>query len=89
MLQLLTSLKLVKSRGPLRLLANAVTPAKCRQRRIGESQSLANQFFMDPDEIALAVGPFLQNLLAEGFRFLGSEQCRHIRGLGPQDFAYR
>ena len=88
MLKLFTGLKLVQSRGPLRLLANAVAPAKCRQRRIRKSQSAANQFFMDPDEIALAVGPLLQNLLAEGFRFLGSVECRYIRGLGPQDFAH-
>ncbi len=89
MLQLLTKLKLVKSRGPLRLLANAVTPAKGRQRRIGERQSTADQFFMDPDEIALAVGPLLQNLLPEGFRFLESEQGWYFRGLRSQDFAYR
>ena len=89
MLQFLTRLKLVKSRGLLRLLANAVTSAKGRQRRIGESQSAANEFFMDPDEIALAVGPLLQNLLPEGFRFLESEQGWYFRGLRSQDFAYR
>jgi len=89
MLQLLTRLKLVKSAGPLWLLANAVTSAKSRQRRIGEGQSAPNQFFMDPDEIALAVGPLLQNLLPEGFRFLESEQGWYFRGLRSQDFAYR
>jgi hypothetical protein len=29
---------------------------------------------MDPDEIALAVDPLLQDLLPVGFRFLGSVQ---------------
>ena len=50
---------------------------------------MPNQFFMDPDEIALAVGPLLQNLLPEGFRFLESEQGWYFRGLRSQDFAYR
>lgn len=71
MLQLFTGLKLVESRCQLRFLGNAVTAAKGRQRRIRQSKSFSDEFLMDPDEIALAVGPLLQNLLAEGFRFLG------------------
>ena len=74
MLQLFTWRKIVDSRWQLQCLADAVPAAKRRQRRIGKSQSAANEFLMDPDEIALAVGPLLQDLLPVGFRFLGSVQ---------------
>ena len=74
MLQLFTRLKLVESRCQLRFLANVVTAAKGCQRRIRQRESLSDEFLMDPDEIALAVGPLLQNLLAEGIRFLGPVQ---------------
>src|SRR5215831_1116311 len=74
MLQLFGWLKIVNPRRQLRLLADAVTPAKRRQCRIGKGQATTNQFFMDPDEIALAIGPLLQNLLPVRFRFLGPVQ---------------
>jgi hypothetical protein len=74
MLQLFSGREIIDSRWQLRCLADAVPAAKRRQRRIGKSQSAADQFLMDPDEIALAVGPLLQDLLPVGFRFLGSVQ---------------
>ena len=74
MLKLFTGRKVIDSRWQLRCLADAVPAAKRRQRRIRKIQSAANEFLMDPDEIAFAVGPLLQDLLPVGFRFLGSVQ---------------
>ena len=88
MLKLFAGRKLVESGWQFRLLTDAMTAAKGRQRRIRQSESLGHKLFMDPDEIALAVDPLVQNLLPVRLRFLRPVQYWYIRGLRPQDFAY-
>ena len=83
MLQFLARLKLVLPGSHFRLLTDSMTTAKGRQRWIRECHPAGHEFFMDPDEIPLAIGQLLQDLLPVGFGFLGTDQWRHIRGLRP------
>ena len=56
MLHLLTGFEVVLSGNALGLLADAVTAAEGRQRRIREVRSVGLEFFMDPNQIAFVEG---------------------------------
>jgi len=73
-LQLLTGLEVILAGGDFRFLADAVATTEGGQRRIGDIGATADQFLMDPDEIAFVTGEQFQNLDAVGLGFLGADQ---------------
>ena len=79
MLQLLTGLEVIMAGGGFRLLADIMTPAEGGQGGIGDVGPTADQFLMDPDEIAFVTGQQFQDLNPVGFGFLGADQYRQRR----------
>lgn len=56
MLQFLSGLEVILAGGSLRFLSNTMTPAEGGESRIGNIGATAQQFLMDPDEIAFVTG---------------------------------
>ena len=81
MLQFFTRSEVILPGGDFRFLTNAVPAAEGGQSGIGDLGSTANQFLMDPDEIAFVTGKQFQNLDAVGLGFLWTDQDRQRRGL--------
>ena len=79
MLQFLTRREVILAGGNFGFLSDAVTPAEGRQCRIRHLGAPADQFFMDPDQIAFVTGQQLQDLNPVGFGFLGTDQHRQCR----------
>jgi len=55
-LQFLSGLEVILAGGSLRFQTDAMTPAEGGESRIGNIGATAQQFLMDPDEIAFVTG---------------------------------
>jgi hypothetical protein len=78
-LEFLAGLEVIVSGGRLWLLTDIMTPAEGGQCWIGDIGSTADQFLMDPDEIAFVAGQQFQDLNTVGFGFLWADQYRQRR----------
>lgn len=66
-------LKLVNPGSHFGFLSDSMAAAKGRQRGIRQIQSAGQEFFMDPDQIALAFVQLFQDLRPVWLGFLGTD----------------
>lgn len=79
MLQFFTRRKVILAGGGFGFLSNAMATAEGSQSGIGDVGPTANQFLMDPNQIAFVTGQQFQNLDSIGLGFLGADQHRQCR----------
>ena len=79
-LHLLARRELVSACRLRGLVANAVAPTECSQRRVAERRAESGQLLVHAYQIALARGMQRQNLIAIGLAQLGAFERRHLVG---------
>jgi len=79
MLQFFTRREVILTGGGFRFLTDAMATAEGSQSGIGDVSPTANQFLMDPNQIAFVTGQEFQNLDSIGIGFLGTDQHRQCR----------
>ena len=89
MLHLLAGAEMILPDGSRGLLADALTPAKGGQRRIGELGAGGHELFMDANQITVAAPVQVQDLVAIGRGlFLAHQGGYDLRG-GTQHLPHR
>ncbi len=81
MLQFFSGLEVVLPHWRLGRFGDSVPPTERRQRWIRQVCTTGDEFLMHSNQVPLALGQQLQDLLPVGFGFLRPHQRRHLRRL--------